>query len=90
MGPAQAALSPGASSYSLHQPEDQRSAPLPPRRRRKQATALFLRLVKYCAASEVITEQLKAEGPMEWVSQVNRIRARVREVVNKETIAADS
>lgn len=56
----------------------------------EQANALFLRLIKDYAASEGVTKQLKAEDPMEWVSRVNGIRARVREVVNKETIAADS
>ena len=56
----------------------------------EQANALFLRLIKDYAASEGVTKQLKAEDPMEWVSRVNGIRARVWEVVNKETIAADS
>ncbi len=48
----------------------------------EQADALFLRLVKDYAASEGITEQLKAEEPMEWVRRMNGIRARVTEVVN--------
>jgi len=47
----------------------------------EQANALFLRLVKDYAASEDITEQLKAEDPMEWVRKMNGIRARVTEVV---------
>ena len=47
----------------------------------EQANALFLRLVKDYAASEGITEQLKAEDPMEWVRTMNGIRARVTEVV---------
>ena len=33
----------------------------------KQADALFLRLVKDYAASQGVTEQLKAEEPMEWI-----------------------
>ena len=52
----------------------------------EQANALFLRLVKNYAASEGITEQLKAEEPMEWVRSMNGIRARVTEVVNSEVI----
>ena len=47
----------------------------------EQANALFLRLVKDYAASESVTEQLKAENPMEWVRRMNGIRARVTEVV---------
>lgn len=52
----------------------------------EQANALFLRLVKHYAASESITEQLKAEEPMEWVRRMNGIRARVTEVMNSEVI----
>lgn len=47
----------------------------------EQANALFLRLVKDYAASEGVTEQLKAEEPMDWVRRMNGIRARVTEVV---------
>ena len=50
----------------------------------EQANALFLRLVKDYAASEGVTEQLKAEKPMEWVRRMNGIRARVTEIVNEE------
>lgn len=52
----------------------------------EQANALFLRLVKDYAASEGVTEQLKADKPMEWVRRMNGIRARVTEVVNYEVI----
>ena len=52
----------------------------------EQANALFLRLVKDYAASEGITEQLKAEDPMEWVRKMNGIRARVTEVVTDRAI----
>ncbi len=52
----------------------------------EQANNLFLRLVKEYAASEGVTEQLKAEEPMEWVRRMNGIRARVTEVVNSEVI----
>ena len=47
----------------------------------EQANALFLRLVKDYAASEGVTEQLKARDPMEWVRKMNGIRERVTEVV---------
>ena len=52
----------------------------------EQASALFLRLVKDYAASEGVTEQLKAEEPMEWVRKMNGIRARVTEAVNTSFI----
>ena len=42
----------------------------------EQANTLFLRLVKDYAASESVTEQLKAQGPMEWVRRMNGIKAR--------------
>ncbi len=52
----------------------------------EQANALFLRLVKDYAASEGVTEQLKAENPMEWVRRMNNIRGRVIEAVNTEVV----
>ena len=52
----------------------------------EQANALFLRLVKDYAASEGVTEQLKAEDSMEWVRRMNGIKARVTEVVSSEVI----
>ncbi len=48
----------------------------------------FLRLVKYCAASEVITEQFKVEEPMEWVQRMNNIRVKAREIINNNLIYA--
>ena len=48
----------------------------------EQANALFLRLVEDYAASEGVTEKLKAEEPMEWVRRMNGIRARAVETVN--------
>lgn len=54
----------------------------------EQANALFLRLVKDCAASEGITEQLKAEKPMEWVQRMNNIKVRAREIINNDLIYA--
>jgi len=53
----------------------------------EQANALFLRLVKDYAASEGVTEQLKAENPMEWVRRMNNIRERVTETVNAEVVS---
>ncbi len=52
----------------------------------EQANTLFLRLVKDYTASEGVTEQLKAEDPIEWVRRMNGIRARVMEVVRQELI----
>ena len=52
----------------------------------EEAQSLFLRLVKEYAEREGVTEQLKAENPMEWVRMMNNIRERVNEVVNAEMI----
>ena len=48
----------------------------------EDAQSLFLWLVKQYAERERVTEQLKAENPMEWVQRMNNIRNRVFEVVN--------
>ena len=52
----------------------------------QDAQSLFLRLVKQYAEREDVTEQLKAENPMEWVRKMNNIRKRVNEVANAEMI----
>ena len=52
----------------------------------EQANAPFLRLVKEYAASEGVTEQLKAEDTIEWVQIMNRIRVRVTEVMIQDVI----
>lgn len=52
----------------------------------EEAQSLFLRLVKEYAEREGVTEQFKAENPMEWVCRMNNIRERVNEVVNAEMI----
>lgn len=52
----------------------------------EEAQSLFLRLVKEYANRESVTEQLKADNPMEWVRRLNNIRERVNEVVNAEMI----
>lgn len=46
-----------------------------------EAQSLFLRLVKEYAEHEGLTEQLKAENPMEWVQKMNNIRSRAAETV---------
>lgn len=52
----------------------------------EEAQTLFLRLVKQYAEREGVTEQLKAENPMEWVRRINNIRERTIETVNAELI----
>lgn len=52
----------------------------------QDAQSLFLRLVKQYAEREGVTEQLKAENPMEWVGRMNNIREKITEVINAEII----
>lgn len=52
----------------------------------EDAQSLFFRLVKQYAEREGVTEQLKAENPMEWVGRMNNIREMVIEVINTEII----
>ena len=52
----------------------------------EEAHTLFLRLVNKYAERKGITEQLKAENPMEWVGRMNSIRNRVINVVNAEVL----
>ena len=54
----------------------------------EEAQLLFLRLVKQYAEREGVTEQLKAENPMEWVQKMNNIRNRVAETVCSDLIFA--
>lgn len=54
----------------------------------EEAQLLFLRLVKEYAEKEGVTEQLKAENPMEWVQKMNNIRNRVAETVCADLIFA--
>ena len=54
----------------------------------EEAQSLFLQLVKQYAEREGVTEQLKAENPMEWVRRMNNIRERVTETVNAEVVFA--
>ena len=51
-----------------------------------QAQELFLRLVKQCAATEGVTEALKAGNSQAWVRKMNSIRNRANEVVMQEIV----
>ena len=52
----------------------------------KQAEEMFSQLVKQLAEKDGITEALKATDQMEWVRQMNGVRNRAAEIVNKELI----
>ena len=52
----------------------------------RNAQEMFGLLTKQYAELEGITEELKAENQMEWVRQMNSIKARVIDVVNAELI----
>lgn len=52
----------------------------------EEAQKLFFRLVKEYDEREGVTEQLKAENPMEWIRRMNSIRNRVTNVVNVEVV----
>lgn len=52
----------------------------------RQATAMFLRLVRQLAKQANVTEQLKATDQMLWVWKMNNIRNRATEIVNTELI----
>ena len=51
-----------------------------------EAQTLFLRLVKEYAEREGVTEQLKAENPMEWVRRMNNIRSSVDNIILKQVV----
>ena len=51
-----------------------------------QAQEMFSRLIEQYAATEGITEQLKAEDQLAWVGQMNNIRDRVEEIVLSELV----
>lgn len=52
----------------------------------EEAQSLFFRLVKEYSEREGVTEQLKAENPMEWVRRMNNIRGRVAELIREEVV----
>ena len=47
---------------------------------------MFSRLIEQYAATEGITEQLKAEDQLAWVGWMNSIRERVEEIVLSELV----
>ena len=52
----------------------------------RDAEDTFNRLVKQMAEREGLTEQLKVDNQMEWVSRMNNIRQRATEIVNHDII----
>ena len=52
----------------------------------EQAETMFSRLIKQMAEHEGVTEQLKADNPMEWVKRMNNIYNRAAEILNAELI----
>ena len=51
-----------------------------------RATAMLESLITQMVKQECVTEQLKAEQPMEWVGRMNSIRSRAEEIVMEEVI----
>ena len=51
-----------------------------------RATAMLESLITQMVKQEGVTEQLKAEQPMEWVGRMNSIRNRAEEIVMEEVI----
>ena len=51
-----------------------------------RATAMLESLITQMVKQEGVTEQLKAEQPMEWVGRMNNIRSRAEEIVMEEVI----
>ena len=54
----------------------------------EQAKDMFFQPVKEYAERQGVTEQLKTDKPLEWVSQMNNIRNAVEEVINMDLIYA--
>lgn len=52
----------------------------------RQAEEMFERLIKQMASAEGITERLKSDNQMVWVSKMNNIRNRATEIINTELI----
>ena len=52
------------------------------------AEDMFFQLVDQMAASEGVTEQLKAQNQMQWVERMNNTRERAAEAVNHDLIYA--
>ena len=51
-----------------------------------QANEMYDLLIRQLSEKENITEQLKAENPMEWTRKMNAIRLTAAEIVNREMI----
>ncbi len=54
----------------------------------KQAQEMYLRLIEEMAERQGVTEQLKADKPMEWIGKMGNIQSCAREIVNSELIYA--
>ena len=52
----------------------------------EQAADMFSRLVEQMKVNEGVTEQLKADDQIDWVSRMNNIESRAREIVNNDLI----
>lgn len=52
----------------------------------KQARERFCRIVKQLKTTQGITEQMKADSPMEWVRKMNCIRQQADEIISNELI----
>lgn len=52
----------------------------------RSAEAMFSQLVIQLAEEEQVNEALKASDQMGWISRMNNIRNRAKEIVNKELI----
>lgn len=52
----------------------------------KQARERFCRIVKRLKTTQGITEQIKADSPMEWVKKMNYIRQQAEEIILNELI----
>ena len=52
----------------------------------KQAQERFCRVVRQLKIIQGVTEQLKADSPMEWVGKINCIREQAEEIVLNELI----
>jgi len=54
--------------------------------KKHSAEQMFHRLIEEMAQKQGVTEQLKAEHPMEWIGLMNNIQDCAREVVNHDII----
>lgn len=52
----------------------------------KQVRERFCRIVKQLKTTQGITEQMKADSPMEWVRKMNCIRQQADEIISNELI----